>query len=139
MTPDWAKNLLAKIAIGAVIFFALLFFTGTAGASDIVVNPSSMSVSFSFDQPKAIAHYETLRTITIQNTNPDPTSTISGDIGSIRGDISITPSRDSFVLQGGESSSVTFTIVAAPTASEGTHTFTIKVGEERITVTVTIT
>lgn len=140
MTPDWAKNLLAKIAIGAVVFFALLFFTGIAGASDIVVNPSSISVSFSFDQPKAIAHYETPRTVAIQNTNPDPTSTISGDIGSISGDISITPSQYSFFLPGGESSPVTFTIVAAPTASEGTHTFKIKVGEEEsITVTVTIT
>jgi hypothetical protein len=139
MTPDWAKNLLVKIALGAVVLFAFLVFTGTAGASDIAVNPSSISVSFSFDQPKEIAHYETQRTVTIQNTNPDPNSTTSGFIDSISGDISITPSDNSFILQGGESSSVTLTIVAAPTASEGTHEFSIGVGEESITVRVTIT
>jgi len=139
MIPDWAKNLLVKIAIGTVILFALLNCVGTAEASDTKVSPSSIAVSFAFDQPKDIAHYEVQRTFTIQNTNPDPNSTISGDIGSISGDISITPSSDSFLLHGGDSSSVTLTIVAVPSASEGTHPFTINVGEESITVTVTIT
>jgi hypothetical protein len=110
-----------------------------AGASDLVVNPSSISVSFAFDQPKAIAHYETLRTFTIQNTNPDPNSTTIGDIDSISGDISITPSYDSFLLNGGESSSIALTIIASPTTSEGPHEFSIGVGEESITVTVTVT
>ncbi len=127
-----------KIAIGAVVLFALLSCVQTASALDIEVSPSSIGVSFSFDQPKDIAHYETLRTFTIQNTNPDPNSTISGDIGSISGDISITPNYDSFLLHGGESSSVTLTIVALPSASEGTHTFKINVGKKSITVTVTI-
>lgn len=127
-----------KIAIGAVVLFALLSCVQTASALDIEVKPSSIGVSFSFDQPKDIAHYETLRTFTIQNTNPDPNSTISGDIGSISGDISITPNYNSFLLHGGESSSVTLTIVALPSASEGTHTFKINVGKKSITVTVTI-
>ena len=139
MIPDWAKNLLVKLAIGTVILLALLNSVGTAGASDIKVSPSSIAVSFAFDQPKDIAHYEVQCTFTIQNTNPDPNSTISGDIGPISGDISITPSSDSFLLHGGESSSVTLTIVAVPSASEGTHPFTINVGEESITVTVKIT
>jgi hypothetical protein len=139
MIPDWVRNLLVKLAIGAVILVALLHCVGTAGAADMTVSPSSIAVSFAFDQPKGTAHYEVQRTVTIQNTNPDPNSTISGDIGSISGDISITPNYDSFLLHGGESLSVTLTIVADPSASEGTHTFTIGVGEESVIFTVTIT
>jgi len=139
MIPDWVRNLLVRIAIGAVILVALLHCVGTAGAADITVSPSSIAVSFAFDQPKGTAHYEVQRTVTIQNTNPDPNSTISGAIGSISGAISITPNYDSFLLHGGESSSVTLTIVADRSASEGTHTFTIGVGEESVIVTVTIT
>ena len=139
MIPDWAKSLLVKLAIGAVILVALLHCVGTAGAADITVSPSSIAVSFAFDQPKDTAHYEVQRKVTIQNTNLDPNSTISGDIGSISGDISITPNYESFLLHGEESLSVTLTIVADPSASQGPHTFTIDVGEEQVTVTVTIT
>ena len=140
MIPDWARNLLIRITIGAVILVALLHSVETAGALDIDVNPSSIAVSFDFDRPKDTAHYEAQRTFTIQNTNPDPNSTVSGAIGSISGDISITPSTNSFLLHGGESSSVTLTIVADPSASQGPHTFTIDVGEEEhVTVTITIT
>ena len=109
------------------------------GTSDTSVNPSSITVSFAFDQPKDVAHYEAQRTITIQNTNPDPNSTISGSIGSLLGDISITPNYGSFLLHGGESLSVILTIVAAPSAAEGTHPVTLNVGEEHVSVTVTVT
>jgi hypothetical protein len=139
MIPDWARNLLVRCAIGVVILVALVHGVGTAGASDLTVSPASIAVSFDFDQPKDTAHYETQRAITITNTNPDPNSTISGTISTISGDISITPSPSSFSLHGGESLPVALTIVADPSASQGTQSFTIHVGEEQVTVTVTIT
>nr|QNO54025.1 hypothetical protein KFAGBJAM_00006 [Methanosarcinales archaeon ANME-1 ERB6] len=140
MIRDWAKSLLFKTAIGAVVLLALLICVETANASDIEVKPSSIDVSFSFDQPIESAHYEKKRSFTIKNTNPDQNSTVSGSIGFISGDISITPNYDSFLLHGGESSSITLTIVASPSASEGTYPFTINVGEEgSLDITVTIT
>lgn len=139
MIRCWGRSLLVKIAIGAVVLFALLSCVQTAGASDIVIDPSSIGVSFSFDQPKDTAHYETVRTFTIRNTKSDPNSTISGNIGSISGNIDITPSPDSFSLHGGDAVSVSFTIEASPSTPEGSHPFTINVGEEEsIIVTVTI-
>jgi hypothetical protein len=139
MIPDWAKNLLVKIVVGTALLLALTISVGTVAASDIQVNPSSIVIPFSFDQPKESAHYETTRTFTIQNINPNPNSTISGDIGSFSGAISITPNYDSFSLHGGESLTVTLKIVAEPSASEGTQVFTLEVGEESLTVTVTVT
>lgn len=139
MTQGWGKSLLFKIAIGAVVLFVLLSCMGTAGASDIVIDPPSIDVSFSFDQPRDTAHYETLRIFTIRNTNSDPNSTISGDIGSISGNINIIPSHPSFSLHGGESVSVSFTIEASPSTPAGSHPFTINVGEESIIVSVRIT
>ena len=140
MIRDWAKSSLGKLALGAIILAALLCGVVTAGASDTTVNPSSITVSFAFDQPKDVAHYEAQRTITIRNTNPDPNSTISGTIGSISGDISITPNYGSFFLHGGDPPlTVILTIVAAPSAAEGTHPVTLNVGEEYVSVTVTVT
>jgi hypothetical protein len=139
MIRDWAKSSLGKLALGAIILAALLCSVVTAGALDTTVNPSSITADFAFNQPKDVAHYEAQRTITIRNTNPDPNSTISGSIGSISGDISITPNYGSFLLHGGESLSVILTIVAAPSAAEGTHPVTLNVGEEHVSVTVTVT
>jgi hypothetical protein len=108
-------------------------------ALDTSVSPCSITVGFAFDQPKATAHYETQRNVVIQNTNPDPNATISGTIDAVSGDISITPNYNHFLLHGGESLTVTVTIEAHPSASEGTHIVTLEVGEEQVTVNVTIT
>jgi hypothetical protein len=139
MIRDWVKRLLIKLTLGALILVALLNSVSTAEAADIAVNPASISVNFAFDQPKATAHYETQRTVTIQNTNPDKNATISGTIDAISGDISIMPNYNSFLLHGGESLTITVTIEALPSAAEGTQTVILKVGEEQVTVTVTIT
>jgi len=130
---------LGKLALGAIILAALFSTVVIASASDISITPASIAVDFAFDQPKASAHYEAQRTITIRNTNPDPNSTIHGTISSISGDISITPNYGSFNLRGGESLSVILTIVAAPSAAEGSHPLALTVGEEQVSVTVTVT
>ncbi|RZN41626.1 MAG: hypothetical protein EFT35_02130 [Methanophagales archaeon ANME-1-THS] len=136
MTRDWVKNLLFEIVIGTVTCVALLNCVGTVEAADLRVDPSSIAVSFAFNQPKDSAYYEAQRTVTIQNIKPN--ATVSGSISSISGDISITPSPSSFSLLGGASSPVILTIVALPSASEDVHTFPITVGDVSITVTVTI-
>ncbi len=130
---------MGKLALGAIILAALFSTVVIARASDTSVNPTSIAVDFVFDQPKAVAHYEAQRTITIRNSNPDPNSTISVSIGSISGEISITPNIESFNLQGGESRAVILTIVAAPSAAEGSHPLTLTVGEEHVSVMVTVT
>lgn len=128
-------SLLGKVALGAIIL-AALFSTVMMVSADTSVRPESITVDFAFNQPKASAYYEAQRTITIQNTNSDP---VSGSIGSISGEISITPNIGSFNLPGNESLVVILTIVAAPSAAEGTRTFTLNVGEEQVSITVTVT
>ncbi len=137
MIPDWAKNLLVRIALGAVILLPLVILTGTAGASDLVVNPASIAVSFSFDQPIGSRDYSTDEyfTITISGNDTITIDSVSGDNDRIR----ITPFPSSFTLEDGESESIKLTIWASSYASEGKHEFSIGVGEERVTVTVTIT
>lgn len=126
---------MGKVALGAIIL-AALFSTVMMVSADTSVRPESITVDFAFNQPKASAYYEAQRTITIQNTNSDP---VSGSIGSISGEISITPNIGSFNLPGNESLVVILTIVAAPSAAEGTRTFTLNVGEEQVSITVTVT
>lgn len=141
MIQCWGWSLLVKIAIGAFVLFALLSCVQTAGASDIVIDPSSIDVSFSFDQPMNTAHYEITRSFTIKNTNQS--STISGDIRSIINEegITITPNPSSFILHGMDPPTpITLTIVASPSALEMVkRRFTIRVGEESLDITVTIT
>jgi hypothetical protein len=138
MIPDWARNLLIRSAIGAVILVALLHCVGTAGASDITVSPSSpIAVSFDFDQPIGSRDYSTDEyfTITIAGNDTITIDSVSGDNDRIR----ITPFPSSFTLEDGDSKSIKLTIWASSYASEGKHEFSIKVGEEQVTVTVTIT
>jgi hypothetical protein len=142
MMPHWAKNLLVKIAIGAVVFFALLNCVGTAGASDIKVSPSSIDVSFAFDQPIGSRDYSTDEyfTITISGNDTITIDSVSDDNDRIR----ITPLPSSFSLKDGESKSIKLTIWASSYASEGKHVEEVKIrsnGEikEIVKVTVTIT
>ncbi len=141
MTRGWAKSLLFESTIVAIVLLALLCSVQSVSAVNIVIDPSTINeVIFSFDQPKETAHYETTRSFTIKNTNPDSNYTDSVNIGSIdREGITITPASSSFSLRGGGATSVTLTIVASASAAEmAKREFGIKVGEKSITVPVTI-
>ncbi|MBK5191319.1 MAG: hypothetical protein JJE19_07485, partial [Methanosarcinales archaeon] len=137
MIPDWAKNLLVKLAIGTVILFALLNSMGTAGASDIEVSPSHRDVSLTFGQSA-----DNTASVSFTITNNE-NSTVSGNMG-----ISPTPpphitltGPSSFTCGANLTTTVQFTIVALPSPSgeDETYTFTIDIGGKPVTVTVTIT
>ncbi|MBE0515864.1 MAG: hypothetical protein IBX41_00525 [Methanophagales archaeon] len=140
MIPDWAKSLLVKIALGTVILFALLIFTGNAGASDVIVNPSLIDVSFAFNQPIGSRDYSTDEyfTITISGNDTITIDSVSDDNDRIR----ITPLPSSFSLEDGESKSIKITIWASSYASEGKHVEEVKIrsnGEIKEIVKVTVT
>jgi len=141
MTRSWGKSLLFKVAIGAVILLTFLTVE-TAGASSIEVNPPSIDVSFSFDQPIGSKDYSTDEyfTITISGNDTLNIEPISDDNDRIR----ITPYPSSFTLKDGESKSIKLTIWASSYASDGTHTEEIVIksnGEikKKVIVTITIT
>ncbi|MCK4475180.1 MAG: hypothetical protein KAU16_00445 [Methanophagales archaeon] len=135
MTRGWAKSLLFKIAIGAVLLFALLSCVQNASASDIVIEPSSIDVHFSFGQ---YADNTASRYFTISNNE---NTTVSGDIIipstpphiTIKGPYSFTCGAKSTTI-------AQFTIVASPSPSgeDETRTFTIDIGGKPVTITVTI-
>jgi hypothetical protein len=141
MTRGWVKSLSVKLVCGAVVILMLVICVQSVSALTIEVSPSPVDVSFSFNQPKDTAQYEVTRTITLKNLNPDPNAMVSGTISSIdRDGITITPDPSSFTLHGGESTSITLTIVASPSAPEmEKRPFTLNVGGENLLVTVTIT
>ncbi|MDI6810108.1 MAG: hypothetical protein QMD80_00245 [archaeon] len=140
MTRGWAKNLLVKIVIGAVIFFALLSCVQTASASDIEVKNLPEKVSFIFDQPwGSVSHSQTV----VFEIHNKATKTVSGSITVTpsSSEISITPNPPDFnISQGGSPQPITLTIkVLSPSALEVPHPFTINIGEEKRGITVTIT
>ncbi len=149
MIRGWAKSLLFSIKvfvfIGLVIFFfSVLLSIECASASDMKVSPKTLSVDFKFDQPKVSAHYSKPATFTIYNTASDSNKTISGTVSPVSGDIRITPNPLSFSnIPAGGSKSITLTIEASPSASDGTHIEKVIInsdeGTEEVEVRVTIT
>jgi hypothetical protein len=140
MTRGWGRSLSFKIAIGAVVLFALFSCVQSVSATGIEVKPPSIDVSFSFDQPIGSKDYSTDEyfTITISGNATLNIEPISADNDRIR----ITPYPSSFTLKDGESRSIKLTIWASSYASEGTHTEEIAIksnGEIKKIVMVTIT
>lgn len=139
MTRGWAKSLLFKIAIGAVVLFAFLSCVQSASAS-IVTDPSSIDVSFSFDQTIGSKDYSTDEyfTITISGNDTLNIEPISDDNGKIK----ITPYPSSFSLEDGKSKSIKLTIGASSYAGEKTYTEEVLIknlkGEMKGKVTVRV-
>ena len=140
MTRDWVKNsyLRCFITVIGLLMLSMLLCSG-AKAADISVNPSTIDLSFSFNQPKSTAYYEDYSTFTITNINPDPNVTVSGSIGSVSTDtVTITPDASSFSLAYGESTTITLHTVVSPETAEGLETFTLDVGDESLTVSIDV-
>ncbi|MGB2728586.1 MAG: hypothetical protein WBD09_08950 [Halobacteriota archaeon] len=128
MIRGWAKSLLFKVAIGAVVLFALLSCVQSASAADI-------EVSFSFDKPRGSGDYSTYKYFTITNSGNDTLNidSVSGEI------IRITPYPS--IIPPGESE-IRFTIWASSYADEKTYTEDVHIKKEGVidsTVTVAIT
>ena len=137
MTRDWVKRLLIRTVIVMFSCTILLCLLQAASAQAIAVSPTYRDVSFSFG-PSA----DNTAAVSFTITNYE-NATVSGTI-----DISPTPpSRititgpSSFTCAAESTTTVQFTIVALPSPSgqDETHTFTLDIGEERVTVRVTIT
>ena len=140
MTRGWVKNsyLRCFITVIGLLMLSMLLCSG-AKAADISVNPSTIDLSFSFNQPKSTAYYEDYSTFTITNINPDPNVTVSGSIGSVSTDtVTITPDASSFSLAYGESTTITLHTVVSPEMAEGLETFTLDVGDESLTVSIDV-
>lgn len=120
-----------KIAIGAVVIFALLSCMQTASAVDITV-PQSITVEFQFNKPKdEITYYEkTVSFPVISHEN----YTITGSISYDGDDIKI-PSTSYSIPHG--TSTITLLIRAYPSASS--DKFLIYIEGEKIDVNVEIT
>jgi len=142
MTRGWAKSLSFNMGFVFIAFF-VIFSIECASASDMAASPTTLSVDFTFDQPKVSAHYSKTAAFTIYNTASDSNKTISGTVSSVSGDICITPNPSSFSIPAGGSKSITLTIEASPSAPEGTHTEKVIInsdeGTEEVKVSVTIT
>ena len=137
MIRDWVKRLLIKTVIVIFSCTILLFLMQPVSALDIAVSPSHRDVSFSFGQ-----FVDNTATLTFTITNYE-NANVSGNI-----DISPTPSSrititgpSFFTCDADSTTTVQFTIVALPSPSgeDETHTFTLYIGGEDVTVRVTIT
>jgi hypothetical protein len=134
MTRGWAKSLLFKIAIGAIILFTLLCSVQSVSAYE--VSPSHRNVDFSFGP--SVYNKDTLSFTITNNQN----STVRGNIN-----LPATPAHitivgpSSFTCGPKSSTSVQFTITASPTSSgeDETRIFTIDIGGKPVVVSVTIT
>jgi|GEM_PF-922869 len=128
MIRCWGWSLLVRIAIGAVVLFALLSCVQSASAADI-------EVSFSFDKPRGSGDYSTYKYFTITNSGNDTLNidSVSGEI------IRITPYPS--IIPPGESE-IRFTIWASSYADEKTYTEDVHIKKEGVTdstVTVAVT
>ncbi len=132
MTRGWARSLLFKIAIGAVVLFALLSCVESVSASEPQIEVTPLQVEVLFDSERGSeAFYPAEDTITITNNGENTT------VVSISHDPEIIPSSDSFSLAHGKSKVIT--IKAPYDAHDGSYYLKIKAGGVTVeTVTVKI-